>query len=378
MAALVDTGIQEDFCIQLDDYPILTKFSTIDEYKTKEFVDTFERLIPGGNYFYFRIELVDGSIKITPLLIRIPSNIIQNYKENPTVFSNYMSLQLKNSGILPTVLELIGLGNQLSVALRVIARPRRDFTQSFYTFHKDQSVFTMLQYYNFDQPVVFGTETLLGYEEGESLLPHELSTSLSSTEKMGNLSNAYKTISAVNSELKAENKTAVVLRGKYNNGDTMIFSDPLIRHATIKTNEPIEGNTMKISIPKKGVISSYNVEQASVRVCSERETTTPDMVNSRQAIAIFMFLDTDDYAKYTADKFGEPFVIMGPAPTKPIKTVNFDKDKFKDFVESLSSGEGCVTIGDLKITSRGGIRRRRKSRKLRVKRNSKKHRKSRR
>jgi hypothetical protein len=377
MAALVDTGIQEDFCIQLDDYPILTKFSTIDEYKTKEFVDTFERLVPSGNYFFFRIELVDGSIKITPLLIRIPSNIIQNYKENPTVFSNYMSLQLKNSGILPTVIELIGLGNQLSVALRVIARPRRDFTQSFYTFHKDQSVFTMLQYYNFDQPVVFGTETLLGYEEGESLLPHELSTSLSSPEKMGNLSNAYKTISAVNSELKAENKTAVVLRGKYNNGDTMIFSDPLIRHATIKTNEPIEGNAMKISIPKKGAISSYNVEQASVRVCSERETTTPDMVNSRQAIAIFMFLDTDDYAKYTADKFGEPFLI-DPAPTKPIKTVNFNKDKFKDFVESLSSGEGCVTIGDLKITSRGGIRRRKKSIKRRVKRNSKKHRKSRR
>lgn len=377
MAALVDTGIQEDFCIQLGDYPILTKFSTIDEYKTKEFVDTFERLVPGGNYFYFRIELVDGSIKITPLLIRIPSNIIQNYKENPTVFSNYMSLQLKNSGILPTLIELIGLGNQLSVALRVIAKPRRHFTQSFYTFHKDQSVFTMLQYYNFDQPVVFGTETLLGYEEGESLLPHELSTSLSSPEKMGNLSNAYKTISAVNSELKAENKTAVVLRGKYNNGDTMIFSDPLIRHATIKTNEPIEGNAMKISIPKKGAISSYNVEQASVRVCSERETTTPDMVNSRQAIAIFMFLDTDDYAKYTADKFGEPFLI-NPVPTKPIKTVNFDKDKFKDFVESLSSGEGCVTIGELKITSRGGISRRKRSVKRRVKKNSKKHRKSRR
>jgi hypothetical protein len=377
MAALVDTGIQEDFCIQLDDYPILTKFSTIDEYKTKEFVDKFEGLVPGGNYFYFRIEVVDGSIKITPLLIRIPSNIIQNYKENPGFYSDYISFQLKHSGILPTVLELIGLGNQLSVALRVIARPRRDFTQSFYTFHKDQSVFTMLQYYNFDQPVVFGTEILLGYEEGESLLPHKLSTSLASPEKMGNLSNAYKTISAVNSELKAEDKTAVVLRGKYNNGDTMIFSDPLMRHATIKTNEPIEGNAMKISMPKKGTISAANIEQASVRVCSERETTTPDMVNSRQAIAIFMFLDTDDYAKYTADKFGEPFLI-DPAPTKPIKTVNFDKDKFKDFVESLSSGEGCITIGDLKITSRGGIRRRKRSVKRRVKRNSKKHRKSRR
>lgn len=377
MAALVDAGIQEDFCIQLDDYPILTKFSTIEEYKTKEFVDEFERLIPGGNYFYFRIELVDGNIKITPFLSRLPSNVIDNYKQNPGFYSDYISFQLKNSGILPTVIELIGLGNQVSVALRVIAKPRRDFTQSFYTFHKDQSVFTMLQYYNFDQPVVFGTETLLGYEEGESLLPHELSTLLASPEKMGNLSNAYKTISAVNSELKAEDKTAVVLRGKYNNGDTMIFSDPLIRHATIKTNEPIEGNAMKISIPKKGPISSANIEQASVRVCSERETTTPDMVNSRQAIAMFMFLDTDDYAKYKADKFGEPFLI-DPAPTKPIKTVNFDKDKFKDFVESLSSGEGCVTIGDLKITSRGGIRRRRKSHKLRVKRNSKKHRKSRR
>jgi hypothetical protein len=377
MAALVDTGIQEDFCIQLDDYPILTKFSTIEEYKTKEFVDTFERLIPSGHYFNFRIELVDGNIKITPFLSRLPSNVIDNYKQKPGFYSDYISFQLKNSGILPTVIELISLGNQVSIALRVIARPRRDFTQSFYTFHKDQSVFTMLQYYNFDQPVVFGTETLLGYEEGESLLPHELSTSLSSPEKMGNLSNAYKTISVVNSELKAEDKTAVVLRGKYNNGDTMIFSDPLIRHATIKTNEPIEGNAMKISIPKKGPISAANIEQASVRVCSERETTTPDMVNSRQAIAMFMFLDTDNYAKYTADKFGEPFLI-DPAPTKPIKTVNFDKDKFKDFVESLSSGEGCVTIGDLKITSRGGIRRRKRSVKRRVKRNSKKHRKSRR
>jgi hypothetical protein len=377
MSALVDAGIQEDFCIQLENYPILTKCSTSEDYKTKEFVDEFERLIPSGHYFNFRIELVDGNIKITPFLSRVPSNVIDNYKQKPGFYSDYISFQLKHSGILPTVIELISLGNQVSIALRVIARPRRDFSQSFYTFHKDQSIFTMLQYYNFDQPVVFGTEILLGYEEGESLLPHELSTSLSSPEKMGNLSNAYKTISAVNSELKTENKSAVVLRGKYNNGDTMIFSDPLIRHATIKTNEPIEGNAMKISIPKKGPISAANIEQASVRVCSERETTTPDMVNSRQAIAMFMFLDTDDYAKYTSDKFGEPFII-DLAPTKPIKTVNFDKDKFKDFVESLSSGEGCVTIGDLKITSRGGIRRRRKSRKLRVKRNSKKHRKSRR
>jgi hypothetical protein len=34
MAAEV-SDIQEDFCIKLDEYPILTKFSTSEEYKTK-------------------------------------------------------------------------------------------------------------------------------------------------------------------------------------------------------------------------------------------------------------------------------------------------------------------------------------------------------
>jgi len=43
-------------------------------------------------------------------------------------------------------------------------------------------------------------------------------------------------------------------------------------------------------------------------------------------------------------------------PTREIKTINFNKDEFKGFVETLSSGEGCVVIKDLTITSRGGIK----------------------
>jgi len=354
------SDIQEDFCIKLNEYPILTKFSTSDEFKTPEFVAEFERLVPGGAYFRFRIELApDGNIIVTPLLSGLQSSIIYNYRSNPGFFSAYISFQLANSGILPSLAELIRLGNQVTIALRVIARPKRDFSDSFFNFHKDQSIFTMLQYYNFGKPFVFGTEVLLGYKENETLLPHEISGVLPLPEKVGNLSNAFSTISSANSELKDSGINAVVLRGKYNNGDTMIFSDPLLRHATIKANEVVESNAIKIKIPKKGQISSHNVHEDSVQVCSAREPTTPEMVDNRQAIGMFIFLDTEDYSSelYSPDKFGVPIVI-GLTPTREVKTINFNKDEFKDFVETLSLGEGCLVIRGLTITSRGGKRKR--------------------
>jgi len=360
------SDIQEDFCIKLDEYPILTKFSTSEEYKTKEFFDEFERLVPGGvHYFKFRIELAsDGNITITPLLNSVPSYISDNYRRNPGFFSGYISFQLANSGILPSLAELIRLGNQVTIALRVIGKSKRDFTDSFFNFHKDQTIFTMLQYYNFGKPFVFGTEVLLGYKEDETLLPHELFGILPLPEKVGNLSTAFSTISDVNSELKDSGVNAVVLRGKYNNGDTMIFSDPLLRHATIKANEVYESNAIKIKIPKKGQLSLHNVHQDSVQVCSVREPTTPEMVDNRQAIGMFLFLDTENYSSeyYSPDKFGEPFKIS-LTPTREIKTINFNKDEFKDFVETLSSGEGCVVIRDLTITSRGGIKQKGNNRK---------------
>jgi len=349
--------IQEDFCIKLDEYPILTKFSTSEEYKTKEFFDEFEKLIPGGMYYFkFRIELAsDGNITVTPLPYSVPNHIRDTY--NPEFFSGYISFQLSNSGILPSIVELIRLGNQVTIALRVIAKSKRDFSDSFFNFHKDQTIFTMLQYYNFGKPFVFGTEVLLGYKEDETLLPHELFGILPLPEKVGNLSTAFSTISAANSELKDSGVNSVVLRGKYNNGDTMIFSDPLLRHATIKANEVFESNAIKIKIPKKGQLSSHNVHEDRVQVCSVREPTTPEMVDNRQAIAMFLFLDTQNYNDpyYTPDKFGEPFKIS-LTPTREIKTINFNKDEFKGFVETLSSGEGCVVIKDLTITSRGGIK----------------------
>jgi len=357
-AAVKVSDIQEDFCIKLNEYPILTKFSTSDEFKTPEFVAEFERLVPGGAYFRFRIELApDGNIIVTPLLSGLQSSIIYNYRSNPEFFSAYISFQLANSGILPSLAELIHLGNQVTIALRVIARPKRDFSDSFFNFHKDQSIFTMLQYYNFGKPFVFGTEVLLGYKENETLLPHEISGVLPLPEKVGNLSNAFSTISSANSELKDSGINAVVLRGKYNNGDTMIFSDPLLRHATIKANDVVESNAIKIKIPKKGQISQRNIHEDSVQVCSVREPTTPEMVDNRQAIGMFIFLDTEDYSSelYSPDKFGVPIVI-GLTPTREVKTINFNKDEFKDFVETLSSGEGCVVIRDLTITSRGGKR----------------------
>jgi len=352
------SDIQEDFCIKLNEYPILTKFSTGDFYKTKEFFDEFERLIPGGMYFRFRIELVpDGNIIVTPLLSAVPSNIIDNYRRNSHFFSAYISFHLGSSGILPSLVELIRLGNQVTIALRVISRPKRDFSDTFFNFHKDQTIFTMLQYYNFGKPFVFGTELLLGYKENETLLPHELFGVLPLPEKVGNLSTAFSTISAANSELKDSGINAVVLRGKYNNGDTMIFSDPLLRHATIKANEDFENNAIKINIPKRGQLSQRNVHEDRVIVCSVREKTTPEMVDNRQAIGMFIFLDTEDYSSefYSHDKFGEPIVIS-PTPVRETKTINFNKDEFKGFVETLSSGEGCVVINDVTITSRGGIK----------------------
>jgi hypothetical protein len=348
--------IQEDFCIKLDEYPILTKFSTSEEYKTPEFIAEFERFVPGGSHFYFRIELgPDGNIIVTPSLSRLSPSIIYTYQSNPRVFSAYISFQLKNSGILPSIVEIIRLGNQVGIALRVIARPKRDFSSTFFNFHKDQSIFTMLQYYNFSQPFVFGTEVLLGYKENETLLPHQLLGILPLPEKVGNLSTAFSTISAVNSELKDSGIDAVVLRGKYNNGDTMTFSDPLLRHATIKANEVVESNAIKISIPKRNQSSDRDVHEDKVQVCSVRELTTPEMVDNRQAIAMFLFLDTENYTGYSREKFGEPFTIL-TTPAREIKTINFNKDEFKGFVETLSSGEGCVVIRDLTITSRGGIK----------------------
>jgi len=360
--------IQEDFCLQLDHYPLLTKFSTTEEYKQEEFVKQFAQLIPGGMYFNFRIQLDERrNIKITPLLDGVPSNIKDNYKRNPDFFSSYMSLQLKNSNILDSLIDLLDLGKQVSIALRVIAKSTRDFTFSFFSFHKDQTIFTMLQYYHFTQPFVFGTEILLGYKEDESLLPHELSPF--SPEKTGKLSKMHTTISEINAELKEEGTDAVILRGKYNNGDTMVFSDTLLRHATITSKEIREGNSMKITIPKKGHSSSQNTRETSVRICVERETTTTEMVAGRQAVAMFIFLDTQDYSYLGPDKYGTPFVI-DLAGTPPIKTIHFDKRGFKGFIKSMSSGQGCFTVSDLTIISRGGRKRRfRRSKTRKVRKN---------
>jgi hypothetical protein len=350
------SDIQEDFCIQLDEYPVITKFSTVEDYKQQTFFNDFSVLFYGSQYFHFRIELDnDRELNITPLFLLNPpfgKTSKEPYENRLSLYSNYISFQLKNSGILPKLIELIQLKNQLSIALRVIKNPKPDF--SVINFHKDQSFFTFLQYYNFSQPFVFGTEVLLGYKEDESLLPHQLSEILPLPEKVGTLSDVYKTINDVNSEL---NDNAVVLRGKYNNGDTMVFADTLIRHATITSNEVIESNGIKISIPKKGEIRSLNIKTDNVRICSERVPTTREMVSNRQAISMFIYLDTDDYTNKPAENFETSFKIE-ITDEKVLKTVNFNKDKFKEFVTSLSMGDGCITIDGLNIKSRGGKRRR--------------------
>jgi len=368
--------IQEDFCIQLDEYPVLTKFSTQKYYKTKDFVDTFARFVPNGFYFRFLISLNEsGYVTVTPALVDITPQIKEYYNANPGFFSDYVSFQLQNSGILPYLIELLLLGNKLAIALRVITKPTIDFTDTFFSFHKDQSFFTMLQYYHFNEPFVLGTELLLGYNEDKSFLPHQLLPELHLPEKFGRLSNTYKSITDANSELSTERISPVVLRGKYNNGDTMVFSDTVLRHATITTKEVIDESdySMQITIPKKSIMG---VHKTNVRVCSKREKTTDEMVINRQAIAMFIYLNTDTYYP---ENLGKPFVIIPSTPIREVKTVNFNKDTFKTFVRSLTMIEldECITLplgvsepsvfqqlqAGLNVHNRGGKRRRNKSKK---------------
>lgn len=366
--------IQEDFCIKLDEYPLLTKFSTQEYYKTQTFVDTFARYVPHGFYFRFIITLNEsGYVIVTPVLVSITSQIKDYYKANPGFFSDYVSFQLQNSGILPSLIELLLLGNQLAIALRVIEKPIRDFTDTFFSFHKDQSFFTMLQYYHFSQPFVLGTEVLLGYNEDESFLPHQLLPNLPFPEKFGRLSNVYKSITDANSELSADGVSPVVLRGKYKNGDTMVFSDTVLRHATITTKEVINESdySMQITIPKKGPSSVRNVQTTTVHVCSKREKTTPEMVINRQAIAMFIYSNAD---KHDPAIFGIPFVIDATTSMR-VKTINFNKDTFKTFVRSLNMIESdhCLPIlldtaisaeqTSMELFNRGGKRRRSNRRK---------------
>ena len=402
------SDIQQNYCITLDGYPFLKVFpSEPDMFSTR----TLNMLCHGGllRKMLFRINISEVMVENTltkkctsvspyfidftdtrkpgEALILEAKHIETYYLRNKTLIETYIKYQLINSGILD-VLPNIPITDHEPVKfyeqkldqnkkfIGWLPSPRYDscicvrlnpnkVSLTSTAYHNDSNLFQILQYSREKQPYVLGSE-LLFYHDDDTVIHrlverNEQGVPFFPEEKMGNLIHSrYELVKKIYQNIRDSGGSPPILRHKLNNGDTMVFPDTLLKHAVIDSQEKRDNNILHIKVSN----IDRGDNELDVIVCSERLRTVKNDYDGRSVIGLFCFLN-NHYME--PEFFLDTFSLMDYDPLH-IDIIDVDAETCQTFLQSISNGNGCVNISNVKIINRGGG-------KYRTKKNKNKHRK---
>lgn len=337
----IQEDVQEDFSLKLDGIPLLKKFSSA-EFNTPRFYDSMLKF----DGMMFVITFGDN-VNITPYKER-------RFLPYPPISLDvkiFIQNQLIMSGIL-SYLRLYQIENPTyNIVIRLNCSNR---TISYGNYHNDSVMYQILKYYKNDRTVL-GSELL--FMDQRSAIIHRRMTPEGTFENYPLISDIQEKI---NEMYDHNHIPSVVLRGLYNSGDTLVFNDMLIKHAAINERSKITNGVLKIRIGDMG--------DEDITVCNSRIETLPRHITGRGIIGISVWSSNETNGVNAiltshldnANKFS--FELM---ETEPVKEVDFDIDKYKEFLLTLQHAEflesGSCLIKDTTILSRGGKSKRKKT-----------------
>ena len=298
-----DADIQQNFCLTLDGMPLLKKFGNPNPYfNSPEF---FRRVMP-LKYTLFIYNPVDHTLQayITTHVdadgneILIPNTLVlqteidtglasaelsltEYYLQIRAEVDEFMSFQLINSGIMRT-LDKIPVNEDAVIAFSFNA-----LTSSIPhpEFHHDGTLFQLLTYLHNTQDYVLGSELVL-YPVSDFSQHQILDAGPQYIGKeILNSAMLAKTCSELLVDAGIVNPP--ILRGKYHNGDSLVWPDYFWKHAVINPGENITDNLLHITTLDK---SGSERVAAKAYVCNERIKTTQSEWENRSVIALFCSL----------------------------------------------------------------------------------------
>ena len=401
--------IQKDFGITIDGYPFIKKFTAKLEYSTSTFIQKFlTNTQRCGGSFRFKFDIITGQITLisTSFQRSAMSVIHERLEVDPKQYLfDYLSYQLINSGVLPSLTD-IPLGGAPSPPRKksskskspsksnapkkviIITLSGASSSRTDATFHYDRdALFTMFQYFKGDKSQIFGTELLLGYENAEEK-PNtymDKDTRSYNPENVGQrISDLHNKMTAIHSKI---NKP-VVLRGIYNQGDTLVFANTLLKHAVITPSEIVNlgEKTMSIDIEApEEMVKGMPVRKkfkTEVKICQHRQETGKNHLLNRQLIGVGVSIANEEsIPKDGVDDIEYiPIGVLVAGEPIPVNIVDFDEAKYAEFIEILNEEKdscfkikGVDALSEIDLSNRGGKsvrnRRRRKNKRTRKRRN---------
>jgi hypothetical protein len=332
--------VQPDFSLSINGYPFIKKFSPKNTKYTKpDFFDSLMKHFKGMREYYFKITFISNDeIGIRP--VKPSLEMTEDVKD-------YIKDQLINSGILAAlrnvpVLEP-GSTKDLMFAFRCVR-----YSDPGKSYHQDHCLFIMLNYYHKTNNFVFGSELLLG-DNTPSACEHQLMR-----EDVGNsLKTAYATV-------KKMDHKPIVFRGIYENGSTLVWADPLLKHAVPNQRENIGEDASGKKYMQVTVFGEKRQEiPAIVNICSERLITTDsDIAGNRRLFGIFVYLNT--MRPYTEAQLEEQFTLdISTEVPLPLASLDLTEKGLSEFIGKLHTNPGeCTTMGGVNFFNRGGKKRR--------------------
>jgi len=304
---------------------------------------------------------------------------------------NFIIYKLVNSGILDELKEVPLKKNHFvteRITIQLITIQQLRIREPI--FHTDYGLYNIITYFDSKNPQVFGSEILLG--------PNEYIERNSYTEEDGRVASIQNNLNDMYQHTHPGLKT--LIRGIYNNGDTLVHSDMLLQHSIPITGEYEIRDEVLLTI-------TQDIRESQVSICSERFLMSEELIKSRSISVLVVSVDRifdlkyieeneEDIRKYKneirryrryiqtygeeviSDLFNKLIFTVDQEPI-PVPEINLSIEEYSTFLDGLQrsiEGDGICSVMDsgeetFVIKNRGGKKSRRRKLKPKYTRNRK-------
>jgi hypothetical protein len=295
--------VQEDFSIKIEGYPLLKKFTNPERFGSNEFFETIQRIGVNDDGFLLEIKvsLCDQGIKFQPIFenIQDQNKYETASEEDISILHDYINNQLSTSGVLPEVNSLLMM--ETSCILITVATREIDIDEyqimsekviedgeqiHTVTFHQDSDMFVMINYIGRGDIPVLGTEILFTNMVGDhsARIRGEVPRYNINQGRVASIQESINELYARDGDI-----INTTLRGLYNSGSTLLWSDMLVRHSQPNPGEKIDEKLLTIHISQNEYITDKVI-------CVNRIPTLYKHLGDRRIIVISISNTVDSIA----------------------------------------------------------------------------------
>jgi hypothetical protein len=348
-SASASNDYQDDFAIQIETYPVLTKGS----YNPKWNLEDKEIFSEWKDQMDMMVVFYKPSFEI----FRNSSGDLQfdYFLEEPNwhfdkgldleFFEEHYSDMMLRSGILKTIKEL---------PEGMMIKARSNFGEGKIgerDYHQDGCFFHMLQYFNTEKDYAVSTEFIF---LSDAQIENPAHPALNRVGKP--LVDIYQKLEEdVYPSLDPHKYKPTIIRSKLRNGDFLIWNDIIMKHSTIDET-PLDGTeALNVHVRCNGTIPDKTV---TTQICKSFAQVTDDDLDHRGFYGFDMHLEKRSTKKATPPTGS--FIISGEQVDRQreVKSIcNFSIDEFKTFLKTLTDQKDTcttITVSGPKLKIRGG------------------------